>query len=248
MGDDGRVDVVEVRGSADGGDHGGAGPVGELGGQGADAAENSVDQNQSAVDRAVGEDGAVGGDAGDAEARPQLVTEVVGQRCGLVVGYDGVLGGGAEGAVGLGAVYPDPLSDAVDVDLGAHGVDDSGGVAVRDHPREGHGRAEPAAPFLGVAGVDARDGDADADLAGAGDGIREFADVQDIGGGSLVVVPGSKHGGTSVGSQLAGAAGACGSLSVHAVSNAGSSSPRVSRSQVRSARLVARAVSSMPRR
>src|SRR3954468_22584055 len=42
---------------------------------------------------------------------------------GLVVGYDGVLGGGAEGAVGLGAVYPDPLSDAVDVGSGAHGVD-----------------------------------------------------------------------------------------------------------------------------
>lgn len=222
--------------------------MGELGGQGADAAEDSVDQDQLAADRAVGEDGAVGGDAGDAEARAQLVTEVVGQECGLVVGYDGVLGGGAEGAVGLGAVYPDPLSHAVDVDPVAHRVDDSRGVAVRDHPREGHGRAEPAAPFLGVAGVDARDGDADADLAGAGDGIREFTDVQDIGGGALVVVPGSKHGGTSVGSQLAGAAGACGSLSERPVSNTGGFSPRVSRSQVRSARLVARAVSSMPRR
>lgn len=82
VGDDGRVDVVEVRGAADGGDYGGAGPVGELGGQRADAAEDSVDQDQSAGDRAVGEDGAVGGDAGDAQARPQLVAEVVGQRYG----------------------------------------------------------------------------------------------------------------------------------------------------------------------
>lgn len=60
--------------------------MGELGGQGADAAKDSVDQDQLAVDRAVGEDGAVGGDAGDAEARPQLVTQMIWQRYGLVVG------------------------------------------------------------------------------------------------------------------------------------------------------------------
>lgn len=51
--------------------------MGELGGQGADAAKDSVDQDQSAVDRAVGEDGAVGGEAGDAEARSQLITQMI---------------------------------------------------------------------------------------------------------------------------------------------------------------------------
>lgn len=177
MGDDAGVDPVEVRGAADGGDHCGAGPVGELGGQGADAAQDSVHQNQSTVDRAVREDGAVGGDPGDAQARAEFVVEVVGQGDGLVVGHDGVLGGGAEGAVGLGPVHPHPLPHAPGVDSIAHGVDDSGRVAVRDHPRVRHGRTEPAAPLLGVAGVDARDGDADADLAGARGGVGQFTDA-----------------------------------------------------------------------
>ena len=75
------------------------------------AAEHAVDQDGLAVDRAVGEDRAVGGDAGDAQARAELVADVVGQGDGLVVGYDGVLGGGAEGPVGLGAVDPHPLPD-----------------------------------------------------------------------------------------------------------------------------------------
>jgi hypothetical protein len=59
---------------------------------------------------------------------------VVGQRDGEVAGDDGVLGGGTEGAVGLGAVHPHALPDAARVDAVADGVDDAGGVAVRDHP------------------------------------------------------------------------------------------------------------------
>jgi hypothetical protein len=46
-----------------------------------------VDEHELPVDRAVGEDGAVGGDPGDAEARAEVVAEVVGQGDGLVVGY-----------------------------------------------------------------------------------------------------------------------------------------------------------------
>lgn len=70
-----------------------------------------MDENDPAVDRAVGEHGAVG-DAGDAQARAELVAEVVGESCSPLIGYDGVLGGGAEGPVGLGAVDPHPLPHA----------------------------------------------------------------------------------------------------------------------------------------
>ncbi len=74
---------------------------------------------------------------------------------------------------------------------------------MRDHAGVGHRRAEPAAPLLGVTGVDARDGHADAYLAGAGLGVGQFADVQHVVGRALCVVPGSKHEGDSVTCQLA---------------------------------------------
>ncbi len=145
-------------------------------------AEHAVDQHQFAVDGAVGEDGAVRGDAGDAQARAEVVGQVVGQWDGEVAGDDGVLGGGAEGAVGLGAVHPHARPDVARVDAVANGVDDAGGVGVRDHPRIGHGRADPAATLLGVAGIGAGDGDADTDLTGAGGGVGQLTELEHFGG------------------------------------------------------------------
>jgi hypothetical protein len=70
-----------------------------LSGQGADPAQDAVHQHELAVHRTVGEHGAVGGDARDAQGCAELVAEVVGQRDGQACGYDGVLGGRAEGPV-----------------------------------------------------------------------------------------------------------------------------------------------------
>ena len=71
-----------------------------------------MDEDGRAVDGTVDEDGAVGGDAGDAEAGAELVGHAVGEADGEEVGTTMKLGGGAEGTVGLGAVHPYPLSDA----------------------------------------------------------------------------------------------------------------------------------------
>lgn len=49
-----------------------------------------MDQHQLAVDRAVGEHGAMGGDAGDAQRRAEFVAEVVGQRDSQADRYDRV--------------------------------------------------------------------------------------------------------------------------------------------------------------
>jgi hypothetical protein len=71
--------------AADGGDDCGTGPVGELGGEGADRTERAVDEHGGAVDRAVGEDGSVSRDAGDTESGADPVVDLVGQiRCQLV--------------------------------------------------------------------------------------------------------------------------------------------------------------------
>lgn len=151
-------------------------------------------QHEPAIDRAVGEHGPVGGDPGNAQARPEFVAQVLGQRHRQILGYDGVLGGGAEGPVGLGAVHPHPPTDPACVDTVAHRVDDTGRVTVRDHPGIGHGRAEPATPFLGVAGIDTRHGHPDADLAGTGLRIGQFTDPKHLDSGTLSLVPGRKHG------------------------------------------------------
>jgi hypothetical protein len=75
----GGLQLGEVVGAADGGDDCGTGPVGELGGEGADRTEGAVDEHGGAVDGALGEDGSVSSDAGDAEAGADPVVDLVGQ-------------------------------------------------------------------------------------------------------------------------------------------------------------------------
>ena len=81
---DGVADASEVGAAAHRADHRGARPCGELRRHRPDAAEHAVDEDRRAVDRPVPEHGAVGGDAGDAEARAHLVRDAVGERDGLV--------------------------------------------------------------------------------------------------------------------------------------------------------------------
>ena len=59
-------------------DGGGAAPAGELGGESADASEHAVHEDGGAGDRSVAEHRPVCGDAGDAEARADLVGHGIG--------------------------------------------------------------------------------------------------------------------------------------------------------------------------
>jgi hypothetical protein len=136
----------------------------------------------------------VSSDAGDAEAGADPVVDLVGQIHCQLVGDDGVMGGGAEGPVGLGAVDPHPLPHPGRVDAGSDLVDHSGSVAVRDHPRVRHGGAEPASAFLRVTWVDAGVPEPDPYLTRPGLGIGQVPDLQHIGGGALLVVPDGARG------------------------------------------------------
>jgi hypothetical protein len=82
--------------------------VGELSGERADRAERPLDENGLAGDRAVAEDRAVRGGAGNPEAGARLVVDLVGQLDSLVSRHDGQLRGSSQGTVRLRPV--DPLS------------------------------------------------------------------------------------------------------------------------------------------
>ena len=56
-----------------------------------------MDEDRRTFDRPVPEDGAMGGDAGNAQTRAHLVADVVGERDRLVGGHHGELRGGAKG-------------------------------------------------------------------------------------------------------------------------------------------------------
>src|SRR3954453_7794497 len=133
------------------------------------------------------------GDAGNSQTRAQLVADVLRERDRLRFGHHGQLRGGAEGTVGLRSVDPDALSDAGTVDFVAGRVDDARPVAVRDHPRVRHPLTDPVAPLLRVARVDARDSDADANLARSRLGVGHLADLKHVRRGSRPVIPSCEH-------------------------------------------------------
>jgi hypothetical protein len=106
-------------------------PAGELGGQGTDAAEHPMHEQRLTADWPVTEDGAVGGDTGNAQSRSNVVAEFVWRRHRQAFGDHGELGGGTEGPVGLRTADPHPLSDTALVDCVAHLVDDTRGARMR---------------------------------------------------------------------------------------------------------------------
>ena len=152
-----------------------------------------MDQHALAVDRAVGEYGAMGGDAGDAQARADLVADRIGQGYGLRGRDDDELGRGAERPVGLGAVDPDAFAFALRSDAVAYRVDPPGAVAVRDDAWVGQSGGLPVAALLRVAGVDPRERELDAHLAGRRSRVGHLPDLQHIRGGAPSFVPGSEH-------------------------------------------------------
>src|SRR5918999_709490 len=160
----------------------------------APGAGGAGDEHRGAGHWSVREHRAMGGQARDAEAGALLEGDTLGQRDRLVARHDGVLGRGAEGAVGLRAVAPDALADARRRRAGADGVDLARAVAVGDYARVWHRRSQPALAFLDVAAVDAGRAHADANLGGAGSRVRELADLEHGVGRALPVVPGRLQG------------------------------------------------------
>ena len=77
----------------------------------ADGARSACDQDGLSGDWAIGEDAAVSGHGGYAQAGGGREVRVPGQADGVPAGLDGVLGPGAKGPAELGLEQPDPLPD-----------------------------------------------------------------------------------------------------------------------------------------
>jgi len=170
------------------------------------------------------------GSRGEVVAAEQAQGDVVEQQ-----GSEGEFGAVGSGAVGgrVGGVQGDGVGDDGRVDP----VQIAAAASEPTAPRTPWTRTilpstGPSANTAGWAVIFGMPRLANTDLAEAGTGVGQVADAQHVGRGALFVVPGSEHRGTSSAVQEC----------------SGGSSPNSSRSQVRSARLVARAVRSRRRR
>ena len=160
--------------AADGGDHGGVGPAGELDRRVADGAGAALHQHRAPAQRAgadpVGQrlgDGqaAVRGEERDAEGGAEFERRVGAEQHGLPRRDDGVLGRRPERALVGRLPDPDPLADQHRVDALADGLDRARAVLVR---RLAVRARVGVAPGLPVGRVDAGEGDAHPHLAGPG--------------------------------------------------------------------------------
>ena len=133
------------------------------------------------------------GDSWNAEARALLEGNAIGKTDGLPRRHCRVLRRRAEGTVRLRAEAPHPFADARRVDARAHRVDLARAVALRNHARIRHGRAQPSLPLLDLARVHARCPQPDAHVTGSRLRIRHLADDEDVRGFALLFVPGCLH-------------------------------------------------------
>ena len=171
---------------ADGGDDIGPGQLGELDGVVADGSRPSGDQHGLSVHRAVGEDTAVGGHRGDAEASPLGEGGVAGQKNGVACGLDGVLGRGTKRPVVLGLEEPDPFPDPRRRDAIADLLDDSSAVLIGYDPGKVDAPGQSLAA-LPVRGIDARRYDPHLYFARARLRVGHIAQLEDVGGAVLLI-------------------------------------------------------------
>lgn len=180
-----------------GGTHGAddhcASEVGKLYGADADGSGSALNENGVSSDRAGDMDGAMRGNAGNAEACALLHRNGIGKRRCFLNRDDGELCGGSERAIGLGAEAPDTATEPFRRSSGTNTVDDACAVAVRNDARVRHADAERVLALLHVSGIDARGGNANADLAWARFRIGHFSNGQDITRRPLLLIPCGSH-------------------------------------------------------
>jgi hypothetical protein len=175
------------------GEHPRAGLSGEADGQRTDRASAAVHQQCPPGHRAGHVHGAVGRQAGNAQAGTQRQRHAFREHDSLGSRQHHPLRGCALRPVALGAVAPHRLAEARSGHAPADPVDDAAAIAVRDDTGEGHPVAKGIGPLFHVARVDTGVGQADAHLPRAGHGHRHAAHLQNLLGGPLGVVPGRPH-------------------------------------------------------
>ena len=181
-----------------GGDHAGSRPLGQLHRIEAHRAGAAGDQHDPSLHRACGEQGHVGGHAGNAQGRALGEADRIGKYADQIgVQLDIFRRRAERAAVALAVVEPNPFADQAPVHPRPHRLDHAGAVAVGGDARIGHRRARPAA-HAHVRRVDPRSVDADQHFAPAGCWFGAFAHHQHLAGGAGAVIPGGAHGGLSV--------------------------------------------------
>jgi hypothetical protein len=173
--------------TADGAEHGGVCPAGELDRRVADRADSSGNEHDAPAQGvrmetswAVLRDGqrAVRGGAGNPDAGAELEVRGIGQREDASRWDDGVfLGGAARRATVAGEGDPDAVADTEADDAGAELVDNAGAVVVGNR-RFSECAAGCAAARLPVGWVHARDEHADPQLAFCWLGKRSLHELE----------------------------------------------------------------------
>ena len=148
-------------------------------------------QHVQALDRSIGEQAAVRGHAGNAQARALREVERFIQRNGQRLGQADELRARPEWPTPLGVVDPDTLADTTGVDVGSGAVDVTGTVAARDHVRRD--RLARTGARLHVRWIHRGGAQPYANLVRARLGVGTLADLEHLCGGSVRFVPGGKH-------------------------------------------------------
>ena len=186
-------DLVGARGGdalaaagAGGGDHVRPGPLGQLHRVAADGAARAVDEHAlPGLELRVVEECLPGGEADHRERRGVRERDARRRRRQDVGRCDDVLGGRAVG--GHRQERDDRIADRDALDAVAEGVDGAGDVdAGRVRQRHRERALQVAAADAAVHRVERRRGDAEADFAGAGDGLLDVLVAEDVGVAELV--------------------------------------------------------------
>ena len=159
----------------------------------ANGARSTLYEDRASVDGPRYMDSAMGGDAGNAEARALFERNLRRKRYGVPRRDYGILRCRPERPVALCAEAPFPLTDTRSWNTFTNPIDDARTIAVGYHPRESHPPTEGILALLDVAGINARCGNADAYLAPLRLWIRSFPDNNHFFGGSLFLVPSCLH-------------------------------------------------------
>ena len=158
-----------------------------------DSSRSTLHQDRASFDGPRDMDSAMGGDAGNAEARALFERNFRRKWCGVSRRDYGILRCRPERPVALSAEAPYPLTDTRSWNTFTHQIDDARTIAVGYHPRESHLHAEGILALLDVAGINARCGNADAYLAPLRLWIRNLPDNHHFFRGALFLVPSCLH-------------------------------------------------------
>jgi hypothetical protein len=165
---------------------------GELHRVAADRAGSAGYQDRLSRDRSVGANRAMSRQRGNAEARAFSEADRFRQRCGAARRQGNIVRRSPQPAPELAFEQPNPFADTAGIDARAHRFDHAGAVIVGDRAIDFEGAARTR-PLFHIQRIDAGGANAHQNLALAGLGCIQLADLQHLGGWPKFGMPGCAH-------------------------------------------------------